>query len=248
MQPRREEFILDVRRAARDVQKPNVVADSEMVNGNAIARVLQRAAFWLTPKVVEHYQADEFADMPSELRDQLHRSVIAFRELASQAPPDQPATKEQFAEGLGRFRRLTEVLGKIVRDEWLLAIEALVGQAEKWSADSGWRTRRVAKELSETLLGPYRATQLLIFAEPHLYVLDPVARFVPGALGAFDFAIQPSYSLTSLYRDYSGAGHVQVDVGQGPSKGHREEWGPASFRKCVEESGRWSPRQVRHSS
>ena len=45
------------------------------------------------------------------------------------------------------------------------------------------RTRRVKKKMSESLIGEYDATQLLIFAEPNLYVLDPLARFVPGAQG-----------------------------------------------------------------
>ena len=38
--PRREEFILDVRRSARTLQKPNVEADSDAVDTDAIAKIL----------------------------------------------------------------------------------------------------------------------------------------------------------------------------------------------------------------
>jgi hypothetical protein len=46
--PRREEFILEVRRSARTLQKPNVEADADVVDTDAIARILGRAALWLT--------------------------------------------------------------------------------------------------------------------------------------------------------------------------------------------------------
>ena len=65
-------------------------------------------------------------------------------------------------------------------------------------------TRRVEKDLSETLLGTYTLPQMLIHAAPYLYVLDPLSRFVPGSAGAFDLTIQPSYYVTSLYRAYDG--------------------------------------------
>jgi hypothetical protein len=93
----------------------------------------------------------------------------------------------------------------------------------------------VKKKLTESLLGSYDAPQLLIYAEPHLYVLDPVARFVPGAQGAIDVAIQPSYFVTSLYRDDSGVWYVHLNVGKGSPKGRREEWSKASFNMCIEE-------------
>ena len=67
--------------------------------------------------------------------------------------------------------------------EWVRAIEAVERNTEEWSAERGWRTRRVNKKINESLIGPSEAPQLLIFAEPNLYVLDPVARFVPGGKG-----------------------------------------------------------------
>ena len=98
-----------------------------------------------------------------------------------------------------------------------------------------WRTRRVNKKMNESLIGPYEAPQLLIFAEPNLYVLDPVARFVPGAQGAFDFALQPSYYTTSMYRDDNGIWYVHLDKGKGVANGHPVEWNRDSFLSCIEQ-------------
>ena len=58
--PRREEFILDVRLSARMLQKPNVEADLDSLDTDAISRILHASALWLTPKVVEHYGSGRF--------------------------------------------------------------------------------------------------------------------------------------------------------------------------------------------
>jgi hypothetical protein len=178
--PRREEFILDVRRAARTLQKPNVEADSDAVNTDAIAKILHGADFWLSPKVVKHYDRDDFADWPKEQQNRLHQAVDEFRTKAGEVPTGAPPTIDQFTQGAQRFRDLISVLGGMVHDEWMQAIGTIEKQAEEWSAEAGWRTRRVNKRLSESLIGTYEAPQLLIFAEPNLYVLDPLARFIPG--------------------------------------------------------------------
>ncbi len=64
--PIREEFILDVRRAECMLQMPKVEADSNRIDTDAIARILDRAVLWLTPKVVEHYRPEDFAGWSSE--------------------------------------------------------------------------------------------------------------------------------------------------------------------------------------
>jgi hypothetical protein len=198
--PHREEFILDIRRSARTLQRPNVEADSDAVDIDAIAKILHRAALWLTPKVVERYHPEDFKGWQKEQQDQLRLAVEEFRNIAGQVPPDKPATIDQFTEGTQRFRELINVLGGMVLDEWMHAIGTVEKQAEEWSAEAGWRSRRVNKKISESLVGTYQAPQLLIFAEPNLYVLDPLARFIPGGQGSFDLAVQPSYYTTSLYR------------------------------------------------
>jgi hypothetical protein len=138
--PRREEFILDVRRAARSLQKPNWEADSGAMDTDAVSRVLYGAASWLTPKVVENYQPDDFAAAPSERQEALHRSVHGFQTLASQVPPDKPATVQQFMEGVEHFRDLIKVLGEIVLAEWMHAVDTIECEAERWSQEAEWRT------------------------------------------------------------------------------------------------------------
>jgi len=233
--PSREEFILDVHRAARMLQRPTVEADSAAVDTDAISTVLHSAALWLTPKVVENYHPEDFRDWQADQQERLRLAIEDFGRTAGQVGPSEPPTTNQFAEGSHRFRELIGVLGEMVLGEWLHAIELLEKAAEDWSAEAGWRSRRVSKKISETLLGVYEAPQLLIFAEPYLYALDPLARFVPGGQGSFDFAIQPSYHMTSLYRDYSGKWHVRLDVQNGVSKGKLVEWNRESFRQCIYE-------------
>jgi len=233
--PRREEFILDVRRSASTLRKPNVEADSDVVNTDAIASILQRAALWLTPKVVERYDPEDFTAWQKDEQDRLRGAVEQFREIARQVPPDEPATVEQFKLGASRFRDLMDVLGRMVLGEWMHAIETVEKQTEEWSAEAGWRSRRVNKQISESLIGTYNAPQLLIFAEPNLYALDPVARFIPGGQGSFDLAIQPSYYTTSLYRDDSGNWYVYLEVRNGVSKGKRVEWSGDAFHQCIEQ-------------
>jgi len=233
--PRREEFILDVRRSARTLQKPNVEADSDAVDTDVIARILDRAVLWLTPKVVEHYDPEDFTDWQREQQDRLRLAVEEFVRITRQVLPDKPATIDQFTEGAHRLRDLIHVLGGMVLDEWMRAIVTVEKQAEEWSVEFGWRSRRVNKKISESLIGTYEVPQLLIFAEPNLCVLDPLARFVPAGQGSFDIAIQPSYYTTSLYRDDSGNWYVHLEVRNGVSTGKREEWGKDSFRQCIEQ-------------
>jgi hypothetical protein len=232
--PNREEFILDVRRSAKTLQKPNVGADSDTVDTDAIARILHRAAMWLTPKVVERYRPEDFTGWPQEQQERLRLAVDGFLQIARQIPPNKLATIDQFTEGTHRFRDLIGVLAEMVIQEWIHAIVTVEEQAEKWSAEAGWRSRRVKKQITESLIGTYDAPQLLIFAEPNLYVLDPVARFVPAGQGSFDLALQPSYNTTSLYRDDSGIWYVHLEVPNGVSEGKREPWGKDAFRQCID--------------
>ena len=233
--PRREKFILDVRRSARTVQKSDVEADSDAMDADAITKILHRAALWLTPKVVEHYRPKDFTDWPREQQARLELAVQEFRNRTRKVPQNEPLTVDQFMERTRCFRELVNVLGEMVRLEWMQAIATIEKEAEQWSAEIGWRTRRVNKRMSESLIGTYESEQLLIFAEPNLYVLDPVARFIPGGQGSFDLAIQPSYYTTSLYRDDGGKWFVHLEVRNGVSKGRRVEWTKDAFRQCIEQ-------------
>jgi len=113
--PRREKFILDVRRSARTVQKSEVEADSDAMDADAITKILHRAALWLTPKLVERYRPKDFADWPKEQRARLELAVQEFRKIARQVTQNELVTVDQFMEGTRCFRELVNVLGEIVR-------------------------------------------------------------------------------------------------------------------------------------
>jgi hypothetical protein len=101
-----------------------------------------------------------------------------------------------------------------VKAEWLDRLNALVGDVEGWARASGWRTRRIAKTVNERRLGTYRVPVLLMEKDTIESVLNPVARFVPGADGAVDLYVAPAYDdVASLYFE---GDHWVVHYGERP--------------------------------
>jgi len=87
-----------------------------------------------------------------------------------------------------------------VTAEWLRRLASLVNEIEGWARASGWRTRRIAKTVSERRLGTYKVPVLLMEKDTVEVVLNPVARFVPGANGAVDLYVAPAYDdIATLY-------------------------------------------------
>ena len=230
-----EEFILDVRRAARQERKPTVTTDSQLIDPATATKVLQRAAMWLTPKIVATYDPDAFTASPGDIQQELRTAVADFRAIAATVPPDKPATGQQFREGLQAFGQLTSAVQKVVWADWKNAANGLIEQVEGWAAESKWVTRRVVKKISELLIGDYQLDQLYLHANGNLYILDPLARFIPGGLGAFDLSIQPSFYVTSIYRHLDGVWQVHLDVGRGVQGAKKEPLTRESFEKALEE-------------
>ena len=101
-----------------------------------------------------------------------------------------------------------------VKAEWLDRLNALVGEVEGWARASGWRTRRIAKTVNERRLGTYKVPVLLMEKDTVEVVLNPVARFVPGADGAVDLYVAPAYDdIASLYLE---GDHWVVHYGERP--------------------------------
>ena len=76
-----------------------------------------------------------------------------------------------------------------VKAEWLGRLDSLVDEVDGWARASGWRTRRIGKTVKERRLGTYRVPVLLMEKDTVEVVLNPVARFVPGAGGAVDLYV-----------------------------------------------------------
>jgi hypothetical protein len=113
-----------------------------------------------------------------------------------------------------------------VRDEWVAAVEQLVGETEAWAQAQGWATRRDPKTATEYRLGAYTVPQLLIHAPAGRLILDPIARYVPGALGVVEFCALPSYDSMRLGRTADGW-FLQPD-GEGETP---RPWSEAIFRE-----------------
>jgi hypothetical protein len=99
-------------------------------------------------------------------------------------------------------RRVRPEIGEpeTVKAEWLGRLSSLVDEVEAWARAAGWRTRRIAKTVNERRLGTYQVPVLLMEKDTVEAVLNPVARFVPGADGAVDFYVAPAYDdIASLY-------------------------------------------------
>jgi len=89
-----------------------------------------------------------------------------------------------------------------VKHEWLARLDALVADVQTWAAASGWRTRTIQKTVEERELGRYKVPVLLMEKNAVEVVLNPVARFVPGADGAVDLYLSPAYDdIAGLYHE-----------------------------------------------
>ena len=235
MLPRREAFFQDVRNAVRLEEQPRVTIDSDVLSEDRISRAIQGAARWLAPKVVENYAPEDFGGWSEELKERLRLAVSTFKGLASPVASDQGRAREHFATALAAFRTLTTAVREIVLTEWTLAVDKMLQEVEGWVEREGWRGRRVERKIRETLLGLYTLPQLQVFADADLYVLEPVARFVPGAAGAYDLSIQPSYYLTALYREFDGGWNIHRDINRGADSQKSEQWSADTFRASLEE-------------
>ena len=91
-----------------------------------------------------------------------------------------------------------------IRDEWVASGKQLVGDAEAWARKQDWAVRRDAKTIQEDRLGQYTVPRLLIHATAGRLLLDPVARYVPGALGVVDLYVLPSYDAVMISRADDG--------------------------------------------
>ena len=101
-----------------------------------------------------------------------------------------------------------------VKSEWLDRLEALVRDVKGWAEADGWRTRRITKTVNERRLGKYEVPVLLMEKDAVEVVLNPVARFVPGADGAVDLYLSPAYDdIASLYFE---GDHWVVHYGERP--------------------------------
>jgi hypothetical protein len=99
----------------------------------------------------------------------------------------------------GQLGRKVDDAG-IARDEWLKVLADLTAKIRKWAEEQSWSTRQIAKKMKDSRLGEYDAPALLMQKETTRVLLDPIARFTPGADGVVDLYLLPGYDdIASLY-------------------------------------------------
>lgn len=92
-----------------------------------------------------------------------------------------------------------------LRKEWVQTLVELVDEVESWAKEFGWSTRRIEITLNDSRLGRYQAPALLLQENAARILLEPIARFVPGADGVVDLYRMPAYDdIASLYLSDSG--------------------------------------------
>jgi hypothetical protein len=88
----------------------------------------------------------------------------------------------------------------VLRDQWLKVLADLTSNVKSWAEELDWSTRQIAKKMKDSRLGSYDAPALLMQKETIRVLLDPVARFTPGAEGVVDLYLMPAYDdIASLY-------------------------------------------------
>ena len=122
--------------------------------------------------------------------------------------------------------------GDAQRDEWIAAVEQVISDAEAWSTEQHWFVHRGPKTITEPALGSYEVPTLLIQAPAGRFVIDPIARYVIGALGEIDFCVHPSYYYVMIVRTESG---WQVETNP---KTTSRLWSKQTFFEVVSELAR----------
>src|SRR5271154_4385269 len=88
----------------------------------------------------------------------------------------------------------------VLREQWLTVLADLTTSVKRWAEELDWSTRQIPKKMKDSRLGAYEAPALLMQKDTTRVLLDPVARFTPGADGLVDLYLMPAYDdIASLY-------------------------------------------------
>jgi hypothetical protein len=223
----REAFFDNIRLAFGQIV-PVVESDSPSLDAADLASRLRRTDLWLTPRSIEGYSPQDFKDLPPIQRDALERAVHEFQAVAEQVPPSGPATEEQWRAGWERFKAIIAIVRLLVLDEWKAAVDERMTEAVAWCHHHEWLAKRKEKKLKDRFLGEYSVPQLQIFALDNRLLLDPVARYAPGASGLLDLAVLPSYESVIVTRA-QGRWYIQPVQEQG----RRRKWSERAFVDTV---------------
>ena len=190
----RDDFINNLRMASSELGPMTVESDQGPELNAYYSRMLRSADLWLTYKSVEGFGLADFPELQQKQRQQLVDEVNAFLAIAKEVPADKPASKEQSDDARTHLLRIIEIVGGVLRTEWLSAQQHVIKEASDAAEAHGWYVKLDQKTLIENLLGKYKAPRLLITTENNRQILlDPIARFGSGRQGIVNLVVMPSF-------------------------------------------------------
>jgi hypothetical protein len=160
--------------------------------------MIQSADLWLTERSVEGFDRADFANWPEGERESLAKEVEAFLAIAGQMKTDKPATRTQSDRARSHLERAIRIVRQPILHDWLEAQVRMFEEATSAAQSNGWYVEQDEKEVSESLLGTYKAPRLRIRTRDKEVVLDPIARFGSGRQGVVDLVVMPTYE-TAYY-------------------------------------------------
>ncbi len=229
----REPFFWDIRRAWGALHIPTRVEPiGSSLNTAVKGRRIPILDLCLSPKTVEEYRSGDYTDLDQPLRDELDQAVEDFRSIASSVASDAAVVDDQYSPALVRFEKLADVVQTILLTDWKSSVASIVQDASTWCKEHGWPDRLYEKELTENLLDTYDVPQLLFQAEGVRIELNPLARFVPGALGLIELRVVPSYDTVKMIRTRDGW-QIHLNEGKDVDSVRVIPWDKPGFEKAV---------------
>ena len=91
------------------------------------------------------------------------------------------------------------------RLSWIARVRELIAFLERWASELGWSTRRIEKNLDDSLIGKHRVPALLMQEETFRVLVESVGASTPGSAGRVDLYWLPAYDdIATLLSDESG--------------------------------------------
>jgi hypothetical protein len=125
-------------------------------------------------------------------------------------------------------RSLTAEQTRTRLDEWTGNVTKLLSQIRKWCEQEDWEVTQQEKQVTEELLGTYKAPVLRVRAPGGFLYVEPVARHVIGAEGRIDITASPTMNRMLLVRQ-GGAWTLKTDSGVN----WPEQWNRNAFVKLA---------------
>lgn len=104
------EFLANFRTARNLYTNSRVRTDHSQLDPQTVANSIARAAIWLTPRSVQDFQVEDFAELGPQGQQELAEAMREFKEIANQVPATESATDEQLLKSGLAFQRLIKIL------------------------------------------------------------------------------------------------------------------------------------------